>query len=195
MKVRAEGFLTGKFVGDTYVISIKPEVISRLGFEMKSPFSPVPIELASTVPSISREVVKTTIETRNSDTTLTEDTDLQFTLEAGKTYFIEGHVFFDTVAAADFKYDFDGPASTDLVRIKHSHVIPGGTAEVDDFDTAFNATNSVTGSGTDGGYLYFTALIINGVSEDVFSLRWAQDTSDAGDTSVLPGSRMVIKEI
>lgn len=133
-------------------------------------------------------ISKSASETRQSGATLADDTDLLFAVAASTKYRIRGTVFFDTTAAADFKYGWAIPASPTLVRIFRSDAVAGAAPAEIAVDVANVATVTLAGSGTTGGLVTFTYLLHNGSTAGNWSFQWAQGTSTAADTTVLAGS-------
>lgn len=131
---------------------------------------------------------KAASETRQSGTTLADDGTLVFAVAASTKYRVRGVVFFDTTAAADFKYGFAVPASPTLVRIVRVDCVSGGTPAANAVDVANVSTATLAGSGTTGGYVSFDYLLHNGTTAGNWSFQWAQGTSTAADTTVLAGS-------
>lgn len=133
---------------------------------------------------------KLTTETRQSDgAALANDAELLFDVVAGKKYNIRGKIFFDTTAAADFKYRFVGPSSgPTLFRAVISHIVPGTATRVTSVETGLpTTTNSVAGGGTTMGYVEIDCIHHND-ADSTFRFQWAQNTSTAANTSVLAGS-------
>lgn len=132
-------------------------------------------------------VKKTTIETISSDNTLNNDAALLVTLAATTPYRVRGTVWFDTSAAADFKYRFNYTTGTiTTFRARISHIVPGTTADVPLIETAFPTTTvSVVGAGTTGGWIEFDMYILTNASGTLI-FQWSQNTSDASNTSVQP---------
>lgn len=129
--------------------------------------------------------------TRTANTTLTADPDLQFSLAANTKYVIRIEVWFDTTAAGDFKYGFNGPAiGAGIIRMHRRAVLPNATAfTIATTTTAYDTTGvSLTSTGTNGGYIALAGIIQNGATAGTFDFRWAQNTSDAGNTIVRAGS-------
>jgi hypothetical protein len=144
--------------------------------------------LQADVAGIWTRLSKENDETRNSTTTLAADSDLQFLMEANTVYAGRMVVFFDTGAAPDFKFEFSGPSSPTAVRINGEHIAPGDAAFTEFNDEAYNVTGTPIGSGTVGGCVKADFLVQNASNAGTFSFDWAQNTSDAGDTTVLAGS-------
>lgn len=134
--------------------------------------------------------VKKTTNTSRSNSTLAADPALQFAMAASTKYAIRGKVFFDTLAAADFKWRHRGPASPTLVRIRRAWMVPGGTALAGILvDQAFSAADlALTSTGTNGGWIEFEGVVHNGANLGTFDFAWAQNTTTAGNTTVLAGS-------
>lgn len=135
-------------------------------------------------------VRKTADETISSDATLGDDAVLKFAMLANTKYSFRARIFFDTSAAADFKYRHSGPAAPTLVRIHRREVIAGGTADTTStVDAAYSAADiSLIGAGTTGGYIELDGVIHNGANAGDFVFQWSQDTSNASNTTVLAGS-------
>ena len=138
------------------------------------------------------KIVKSLDTTRTTTTTLSADPDLQFSMVASAKYWIRLAVFFDTTAAADFKWRHNGPASPTIVRLLRRWIVPGGTAEAGiAVDTAFSAADlAVLSAGINGGIVSLEGVVTNGLNAGTFSFSWAQNTSDAGNTIVRAGSTL-----
>lgn len=133
-------------------------------------------------------VQKLADETKTANTTFANDAELKFSMLVNKKYRIRGTIWFDTTAAGDFKYQFVGPASPTLVRFERIDCVAGGTPAENVPDTAYPTNKALAGAGTTGGYIRFEAIVQNGASAGTFALQWAQNTSDAGNTTVYAGS-------
>lgn len=133
-------------------------------------------------------VKKASDQTKNSDTTLAADSALQFSMSANTRYTIRFHVAFSTTATPDFKFDLDGPVSPTSVQFNTFRASHSGATVSNNRVTAFNASTSVTNTADGYGYIMGEGYVYNGANSGTFSFRWAQDTSDAGNTTVLKGS-------
>lgn len=136
-------------------------------------------------------VRKTADETISSDAVLGDDAVLKFAMLANTKYTFRARIFFDTSAAADFKYRHSGPAAPTLVRIHRRELNSGGTADLaSTVDTAYSSADIAITSvlGTDGGYIELDGIIHNGANAGDFVFQWAQNTSDASNTTVRAGS-------
>jgi hypothetical protein len=132
--------------------------------------------------------VKLETETRNSTTTVADDAELSIVVEASKLYMMRAFVVFSTQAVPDFKFEIDGPASPTTVTIHGHYNGVGSPTDTNFIDNAFNTSYSALGSGAGQGIVGFDVLLENGTNAGKVTLQWAQNTSDAGDTSVLAGS-------
>jgi hypothetical protein len=132
-------------------------------------------------------VRKTADESRASNTTFTNDSDLIFTVPANKTVAVRGVIWFSTPAAADFKYRF--AFSGTLIWLEHDNHGAGVTGVgSEDIGTASPISGTVLGTGTDGGYVEFDGLLTADSVGRNFNFAWAQNTSTASNTTVRKGS-------
>jgi hypothetical protein len=134
------------------------------------------------------KITKIADQNRTGTTTLADDDTLLVRVAANQQFIIRGKVFFDTIAAGDFKYGFSIPASPTLVRIRRLDCVAGGTPAFRAVDVANVATQSLAGTGTTGGYVEFVYLLHNGANAGNWAFQWAQDTSDGSNTTVRAGS-------
>lgn len=133
-------------------------------------------------------VRKSVDETRITNAVLSLDGTLLLPIAASQKYAVRAKVFFDTVAAADFKWALTGP-SLIRGRFQRHWIIPGGAAFAGvAVDVTYTASQSVAGAGTTGGFVEFSGVFTVGANAGIFGFQWAQDTSDAGSTTVLAGS-------
>lgn len=136
-----------------------------------------------------RTVKKGTTETIASDSTLSNDADLKFTMAANTTYAFRMQVFFSTSAAADFKWRHSGPAAPTAVSITRRNIIAGGTSisQIAE-DTAYSAADVALLASAGLGIVWIEGIITNGANAGDFNFQWSQNTLDASNTSVLAGS-------
>lgn len=159
------------------------------------------LSLRATSPSAAANAGWTTVskandEARASTTTLADDSTLAFPVQANKKYRFRAKIFYDTPGAADFKFDVNGPASPTLVQIETKSVGPGTSALSNiGLKTAFAFTAvAVTDTSGTGGSAEFEGIVHNGANAGTVSLRWAQNTSNVGDTTVRAGSYLEYSE-
>jgi hypothetical protein len=133
-------------------------------------------------------VKKDKTETRISTSSFATDAKLFFAAEASSNYAFRCMVFFDTAAAADFKFQLIGPSGA-TTRYMWEALPPGAAAYSNiGGNTAFSSSQSVLGAGTSGGYVQINGVVYSGTTAGEVALQWAQDTLTASNTSVLKGS-------
>jgi hypothetical protein len=132
-------------------------------------------------------VKKTADETRNSDATITADDTLAFAMAANTSYLIRGRVLFSTAATPDYQYDWNAPSGASI-RIAVSTLNAGGVNALGGADTALATARTSVGNLAGDGWVDFEGLVSNGDNAGDLEFRWAQNTSDAGDTTVRSGS-------
>lgn len=136
-------------------------------------------------------IVKDADETVNSNTTVQDDDDLLFSVAANEKWQFEGVLFVTSAATPDFKMTFSGPSGA--VGAYGLLLNDGASAAAE--DTASLATDStVTIAGTSPVIIRFWGAIANGANTGSLKLQWAQDTSDAANTTVLAGSYIKYQE-
>ena len=142
-------------------------------------------------------ILKSADQTKASDTTLANDTHLQFTMLANRTYRIKIKVFFDcgdALGADGFKYALTGPSSPTLVRVEKSDQAPGALTPTNYInDTSYTASTSVVSGAQNGGTLTMEIDVQNGANGGTFAFQWAQNMSDTDATTVRKGSSLTYK--
>lgn len=131
-------------------------------------------------------IVKTADQNKQSDTTLATDSALTVTLTASKTYAVRGRVWFDTPAAADFKYSITFAGTT--LYCRHTYYPAGSSTGTTAIAATTPASATVLGTGTTAGFVEFDALCVVDGSNRAFNFQWAQNTSTASNTTVRAGS-------
>lgn len=139
---------------------------------------------------IWKMAIKLAGTTRNTNTVLADDPDLFFTAYASEAYRFRGQVWYTTSAAADIKYTLSGPPSPASVIIERSVILPTGTVESGQgITTAFGGAG-IPATATVGGIgrVFFEGAFTAGAVGGNVAFQWAQNTSDAGPTTVFRGS-------
>lgn len=148
----------------------------------------------SIITGVPTTIIKATDESTASDTTLSNDSALTFTMAANKNYSIRLKVFFDLGAAAGadgFKYALTGPASPTLVRVQRRDFSPGALSPTDyATDTAYTSSTALTASSTSGGWVEMDLIVQNGANSGTFAFQWAQNSSNVANTTVRAGSSL-----
>lgn len=136
--------------------------------------------------------IKPSDQTKTTDITYAADEYLAFIVKANRDYSVRGLVWFDAAATPDFKFRITGPTTGSRVRIRGKFANASAAADTDFVDVAFATSHPVTGTGTNGGYVSFELLLQNGTDDGTVAFEWAQNTSDAGDTTVRSGSYLEV---
>ena len=137
-----------------------------------------------------QKVIKQTIETVASDSTLSNDAELFFTVKANKTYAGLVNIFTTSNTTADFKYAFTLPSGATGNRSNGtmSSNVNQGTADITSTATvAITTTNMVCLS------IFFH--IVTSSTPGTVNFQWAQATLDASNTSVNIGSSIMVWEV
>lgn len=148
---------------------------------------------ASSSGSAWTTIKKTADETRASTVTLVDDTFLKFAATAGVRYRIKASVFY-TIANAtmDFKYSaaYSGTFSGDMT-LRRQQAPVSGIGSDNEFTSMsagiINASIGQTGAVAGNGYVILDIIFV-ATTSGTFSFQWAQNTSDAGNLTVLAGS-------
>jgi hypothetical protein len=133
-----------------------------------------------------RKKVKTATQTKNSDTTLADDSQLTLPVDANTRYAFTAYINYQGPAAGDFKSRFTIPAGAAAQGVNAS------SEETDavnsrDLTASFNvSTSGGTGPASDG-YWIAGSVVTAGTAGSI-TFQWAQATSDPGSTSVREGS-------
>ena len=136
-------------------------------------------------------VMKTTTETINNDSTLSDDSELTAPLLASKRYFVVCFLLHQTDTVPDFKYAFTLP--TDATNRSgngnwNSGVGESGTRDIESVVTTVSANTNQSG-------LVIYAWVKTDTTAGNITLQWAQGTSDAANTSVMEGATLMIYEV
>lgn len=136
-------------------------------------------------------IIKSSDETINSDSTLSDDSELTATLAANKRYAFFSVIFVITDATPDFKYGYTVPASTTNQKGASVWRGSGGLQAANPVTTS----QAMTASGTSETQLPINGYVITGASAGTLDFQWAQDTSDAANTTVKAGSFILVWEV
>jgi hypothetical protein len=135
-------------------------------------------------------VVKLIDETRNNNTTITNDSELIFPLEAGGKYSYQFYIMNITSAPADFKFTLNYNGTANL-RFYPTWKIVGNstTTYVAISGTSITTAGNVTPLIGGGGQSFIEIKgSINCTTAGTLGFGWAQNTSDAGPTTVYANS-------
>lgn len=135
---------------------------------------------------------KSSNETRSSTTTLTDDTDLQISLAASSSYAVEIVAWVNTAnATMGYKYGTAYSGTLSGLQYYRVYTVPGDVSGIatDEAGTGLIASTAVSGA-TSGAAMVKINYIVHTTTAGVFSFKWAQNTSDAGNISILKGSHI-----
>lgn len=151
----------------------------------------------------SREsvAIKPTNETRNNNTTLSNDADLVLNVTAGATYILDSQIIYDSGTTPDIKFAWAvDPVSstlswtTNALGASASGVNGSLTVGV---GVAGDAGVIVAG-GVGAGTLVVAAakgILVGGIVDGAINLRWGQNTADVSNTIVHANSWMRLTRI
>lgn len=139
-------------------------------------------------------VTKASTQSMQSQTSLQNDNELLFSMNANKTYQFALVALTSTPASADFKFGFSGPASPTQVSVGHVYKADGFSGNSG--KTAYETTG-VAGlhSSVTEGVVLMWGMIENGGNAGNFQFTWCQNSSQASNTSVLKGSWIMYRQI
>ena len=138
--------------------------------------------------SIMQTCIKTADQVINNSNTLTDDTELQFEVKAGETYWLESQLYITTDSTPDFKYNFDCPAGS---AGWFAHRWPTGYKKSEAFGTPVVVLSTELSS----AYWHRWDGFIKAGADGKVKLQWAQDTADASDTKLLAGSFIIVTKV
>lgn len=124
-------------------------------------------------------IVKRVVVTKASNITLAADPVLQIPLRAHQKISLQCVLY----STANVKYRTVGPAGAALLAVKRSLLDSGGATVA--LDTAYSGTDVVV---LNASILELTGIIHNGATAGIFSLSWAQNSSNATPSQFYIGS-------
>lgn len=130
-------------------------------------------------------VVKAADESRNTTTTLANDSELVLAVEASVTYMFESVIFQNSAATPDYKGQWSVPAGT-TGRFQCTGYSLAGTLGI--FDNAtITTTQTIAGAGAAQPHL-MTGYITTSTTPGNLRWTWAQNTSNGSNSTTLAGS-------
>lgn len=136
---------------------------------------------------------------RASTTTLTADTELVVPLSRLRFYSLRGVLVYTSPTTADFKFDFTGPSGA-VGEISGRGLSTAVTTAVGDLDAGVVTlggsamTSGGAGTGTKVA-LDVMGHLNTGETAGDLTLRWAQNTSDVGNTTLYGGSHLILEPL
>lgn len=158
------------------------------------------VTAADIVDGIGRSVVKQTIETVTSNTTLQDDDELTLPVEANTNYIFDGYLIYSGLVSTTlggFKFTFTGPTGATATWSAFGPNI--AVTPPNDYDATANALGVTRSMGANGASAPMAAqprgyLSVAGTAGSLL-LRWAQHGSSATGTSVRPGSWLQLRKV
>ena len=139
------------------------------------------------IPNI-RSIVKGADQTKTSDTTLADDSELVLPVAGNKVYSVRAVIFQKTHATPDFKYDFSLPAGATGIK---NTLAP----RPDNGDATADITTDVTFATVDASEMIeIVGTVTTGTAAGNIGFRWAQVNSSVEDAIVLAGSSLTLVE-
>lgn len=134
-------------------------------------------------------VVKSVDQTLANDTTLQNDDELTFNINANKNY--QGMlIFYNTCPnAANFKIAFTVPSGATMDGLDYGQLSGGNAISILDLTSA-----QVIDSNTDPRVIIYNFKINNGSTAGAVTLQWAQNVIDVGINTVLMASSIIVYE-
>ena len=134
----------------------------------------------------------------NSSTTMVADPDLSVTLSPNKSYLLDTTIVFTSPSAAQFKFAFNFPAGSVFVGYAQFSSLSGGF-----YGTAYSTAGSTlstanVASSIGGGiddFVFVRGLLITAGTGGGFTLKWAQNVSNGGNTTVRDKSSMLLTRV
>lgn len=133
---------------------------------------------------------------RTSTTTLADDPDLSVAVSANATYYALVLLRHNSQPAGDLKYTFTGPAGASFDHVAET-LSAAATLFTDDQLFGSALTDIIASGGIAGVNVPIRCegLLITSGTAGNFKLQWAQNTSNAGASTVRAGSFMLLHRV
>lgn len=138
---------------------------------------------------------KGTSESTDTDTTLSDDSELTVALTAG-TWYITGTVFFfaNITAGMGFKWKLNYPGSISRSRFAVVGDVNGSAFVREFFNTEEITHTTITLSTGPFNFLNFSGIIVT-TGSDTLAFQWAQNTSNANGLTVNNASSLIATKL
>ena len=137
-------------------------------------------------------IVKPATETVNTNNVLQNDDDFVFTVAANATYAVTGLLVVNSGGTPDFQFQWILPAAATIDGLVDTDLNNIGGASHMGFTEA--GTTAINGQAADISHTFSATLQVAGTAGTA-QLQWAQNTSNASNTSVLIGSWITLRRI
>ena len=116
-------------------------------------------------------------------------------MAANKGYTFHAIISYQSATAAGFQWDFTGPGGETNIAWILSVVNPGAAIPTASANSgSYPGENLAVVTATTPGQIHLELHVQNGATAGNLSFRWAQGTSNAGNTTVLSGSKITVTE-
>ena len=139
-------------------------------------------------------IFKLTDQIVTSSTSLVTIEDFAVPMKSYRRYQISGYIFYETPAAADFKWRHTGPASPLFVKAAIQCISQTAVLSTQ-LDTAYSVSDIVNSSSSTSLFIRINAIIHNGANQGGLNIQFAQNVSDPGETKILAGSYLEYHEV
>lgn len=129
-------------------------------------------------------VMKASTETVNNSATLQNDDELLLAVAANTTYRFLARLLFTSPTTPDIKFGFTYPAGATATYTLHG-IAPGGSFAA--FHQTETTISAQEGTGSASACTMIGTWTISS-SAGTVQLQWAQNTANASNTQILPGS-------
>lgn len=143
---------------------------------------------SSGYPTGSIKIPKVSDETIDTSTTLQNDDELFFPVDANKVYAVTGVIRFTTGTTPNIKFTWAAPAGATWVFRSQGNGASGT------WESSGSATKTPNGAATHLIFVFWGHVVVAG-NAGVVQLQWAQNTSDGGDTTVNAGSYITYEAV
>lgn len=144
---------------------------------------------AGSTSNVWTPIRKTTATARSSTTVLAADPDLKLALLANQKVNTRWIIAFVTGATGDFKYRIVGPGTPALIRGVVCVTQTSGTAPANRVLTAYDTSDqAITAAAGFTGFIEIELYVENGATPGDLEFQWAQNTTDATNTTVSRGA-------
>jgi len=146
-------------------------------------------------------VLKSADESVNLSTTLQNDNDLAYTVAATGTYVFDLHLYATSAAnaAGDLIYGFSFPTGTlHFAQTGPNNLLASGSNETGEWIARLSATSGTTSTPV-GLSTSMIGIHVHGIliatATGTLQLMWAQNTSNANNSTVKAGSHMIVRQV
>lgn len=141
-------------------------------------------------------IIKASPETVNGSDTLQNDDELLAALVANETVVFECFLFMTSGSTPDIKFAFTIPTSAAIIW-SPGHSVYLNTSEAAVGSVTTTASGTAASAAGQGGQRLITlvGIVVNSTNAGNLTLQWAQNTSDASNTTIAANSYMIVRRV